>query len=185
MKARKLLISTGIAAMAILVAVAGVSAAGPNGTGAANGDTDRVRAQDHDQLRDRDTIAGLLGLTQAEIQAQRAAGKSLAQIATAKGIDPEKLVAALVARWTERIQARLENGTIDAARATELKLQVETQARNQVYKVIAGGMAGAAVGAGIGAHTGRGMGLGNGDMDRMRDGTCDPAGNGQRARSGS
>lgn len=115
------------------------------------------------QLRDRDMIPTLLGLTHEQVQELRHDGLSLAQIAERQKVDPQVLIDALTARWTERIEVRLANGAITADQAATLRAQVEVQARNAVYKTTLGGMHGAAVGAGPnGAGNGMGYGMGNG-----------------------
>jgi hypothetical protein len=173
-----MILSLGGATMATLLLVGVAVAAGPH-SGSAG---DQVRD------RDRDAIPAILGLTQAQIQEQRQDGLSLAQIAERQNVDPQKLVDALQARWTERITWRLDNDAITAARAAELRAQVETQARNMVYKTTLGGMQGAAVGAGPQAGTmngtgnGQGAGAGNGSPGAgpgargSGDGICDGSG---------
>ncbi|MEX1171544.1 MAG: hypothetical protein WEG56_02915 [Chloroflexota bacterium] len=151
---KKLIRSVGGASLAVLVLVGAVAAAGPR-SGPAG-----------DQVRDRDAIPAILGLTEAQVMELRQDGLSLAQIAERQSIDPQKLVDALKAQWTERIEARVTNGALTADRATELRSQVELQARNMVYKTTIGGLHGAAVGAGrgAGATDGVGSGFGGGRM---------------------
>ena len=126
----------------------------------------------------RDIVPAVLGMTQPQVQALRHDGLSLAQIAQQKKIDPQRLVDALAARWTSRIDARVTNGALTSAEATTLKAQVQTQAKSMVNKVTLGGMQGVAVGAG---HQGRGGGAENG-MGRgpqgagAGTGTCDGTG---------
>ena len=119
-------------------------------------------------------------MTEAEVQAMRHDGLSLAQIAEQKKIDPQMLVDALVGRWTTRIDARVANGALTATEATALKAQVETQAKSMVNKVTLGGMQGAAVGAGPqgrGAGDGAGAGMGRGRQGAANGtGTCDGTG---------
>src|SRR3970282_2278119 len=81
-------------------------------------------------------------------------------------VDPEKLVEALKVQFAERLEARVANGAITADRATELRSQLEVQARNMVYKTTIGGMQGAAVGAGpaAGSMHGAGTGVAGGRM---------------------
>jgi len=150
---KKLILMFGVASLTLLVVVGAVAAAGPR-SGPAGGA----------QVRDRDALPEVLGLTQAQVMALRQDGLSLAQIAERQNVDPKELVDALVARWTERIEARVANGAITADRATELKNQVEVQAQNMVDKTTLGGMQGAAVGAGsqVGATDGTGIGAGRG-----------------------
>lgn len=159
---KKLFLSLGSAALVLLVLAGGVVAAGPRATPAG------------DQVRDRDTIPTLLGLTQAEVMALRHDGLSLAQIADRQKVDPLKLVDALKAQWIERIDARVANGAITTSTATTLKAQVDLRARDMVSKVTSGGMRGVAVGAGP-AGQGRGP-AGTPAAGRTGAGTCDGSG---------
>jgi hypothetical protein len=105
-------------------------------------------------------VANVLGLTQAQIQALRHDGLSLAQIAAKQKVEVQKVIDALVARWRERIADRLEDGAITAAQAATLQSQLTTQAQTMVNKTTLGGMQGAAVGAGRGNAGGNGSGTG-------------------------
>lgn len=145
---KKLFLSIGGATLAILVLAASVAAAGPHGTIA------------REKVQDGGTMPAVLGLTQAQIQELRHEGLSLAQIAERQDVEPQKLIDALMERWTARIEARVTNGGLTAEEATQLKTQLETQARNMVYRTTLGGMQGAAVGAGS-----NGAGAGNGPAD--------------------
>lgn len=162
---KKVILSIGGAGLAILVLVGSVAAASPTPAG----------GQARDQLRERDTIATVLGLSQSEIAALRADGLSLAQIAERQKVDPQKLVDALAAQWTERIEVRLSRGAISNETATQLKSQVELRARDQVYKTTTGGMRGLAVGAGP-QGAGRGVGAGAGGGAGAGTGMCDGTG---------
>jgi hypothetical protein len=133
------------------------------------------------QVRARDAVPTILGLTHEQVMALRHDGLSLAQIAEKQDVDPQALVDALVSRWTERLEIRVANGALTEAQAATLRAELEVQARNMVFKTELGGMQGAAVGAGPGAGPGAGMGLGNGRgaMDR----TGPAAANGSRANT--
>ena len=127
----------------------------------------------------RDTVPAVLDLSQARIQALRHDGLSLAQIAQQQKVDPQRLVDALAARWTSRIEARVANGALTAAEATKLKAEVQTQAKSMVNKVTLDGMQGAAVGAGPRNGAAAGSGVGNGPGARgagTGTGTCDGTG---------
>jgi hypothetical protein len=123
-----------------------------------------------------ETVAAVLGLTPAEVAALRHEGLSLAQIAQRQNVPVVKVVDALVARWTERIDARVASGAITQAEAAQLKTQLRSRAEAMVSATTPGGMQGAAVGAGPQ------NGAGNGDATRARDGsgtgsgTCDGTG---------
>jgi lambda repressor-like predicted transcriptional regulator len=126
----------------------------------------------------RDTVPAVLNLSQAKIQELRHDGLSLAQIAQQQKVDPQRLIDALAARWTSRIEVRVANGALTAAEAAKLKAEVQTQAKSMVNKVTLGGMQGAAVGAGP-RNGAAGSGIGNGPGARgagTGTGTCDGTG---------
>jgi hypothetical protein len=138
-------------------------------------------------------LAQILGLSNAEIMALRQQNMSLAQIAERQKVDPQRLVDALAAQWSSRIDARLAVGAITADQAKTLKDSLAVEAKGMVYQVTPGGMRGAAVGAGpngairgsarqTGGAAGSGAaGAGRGGMMRgSASGTC-PALNGAPA----
>ena len=105
------------------------------------------------------TVAAILGLTNAQIMELRQQGLSLAQIAERQKVDPQRLIDALVAQWSTRIDARLAVGAITADQAKTLKANLTVQAKGMVNQTALGGMRGAAVGAGPnGAMRGTGRG---------------------------
>ncbi len=116
-------------------------------------------------------IAAILGLTDARVMELRQQGLSLAQIAEQQKVDPQRLVDALAAQWSARIDVRLAAGALTADQATTLKANVAVLAKGMVYQVTMGGMRGAAVGAGpngamrgMGGGAGMGAGAGRGGM---------------------
>ncbi len=111
------------------------------------------------------TVATVLGLTQAQVHDLRHDGLSLAQIASQQRVEVQKVIDALVARWNERITARVASGALTQAEATQLQTRLATQAQSMVSSTATGGMQGAAVGAGPQSGTG------NGDTTRARDGS--------------
>lgn len=148
---KKAVLSIGGAFLVMLVLAATVAAGGPRGQAA------------QERVQDREVIPAILGLTQAQVQELRQDGLSLAQIAERQKVDPQKLIDALMAQWSTRIEARVANGALTAEQAAQLRAQLETQARNMVFKTTLGGMRGAAVGAGPnGAASGHGQGAGAG-----------------------
>lgn len=83
---------------------------------------------DHDQphiaLAALDAAAKAIGITPAQLKAELKGGKSIADVATAHGTTAQAVIDALVADANARIDAALAKGTIDAAKATELKSKV-------------------------------------------------------------
>jgi hypothetical protein len=164
---KRLSISLAIAAITVLTVVATVSAAGP-----------MTRARD--QVQSQTTLSTILGLTSAEVMELRHDGLSLAQIAERQNVDPQKLIDALVAQWSGRIDARVSYGALTTDEAAKLKEQLGLQAKAMVNQTTLGGMHGAAVGAGPGAPGngngyGGGMGAGRGGHGH---GICDGSGPG-------
>ncbi len=143
---KRLAISLTVAAFAILALVATVTAASPS------------PAPTQGQAPAQATIPAILGLSQAQVMDLRHDGLSLAQIASRQKVDPQKLIDALVAQWSARIDARVANGALTTAEAASLKAQLATQAKTLIDQTTPGGMRGAAVGAGRGAMGGAGMG---------------------------
>jgi lambda repressor-like predicted transcriptional regulator len=174
---RRFLIATGAAALLAITVVATVAAAGPYGRSG-------VAAQAGPQS---DVVAEILGLSRDAIDDLRHDGLSLAQVAEQQKVDPQKLVDALEAEWAARIDARVTAGALGTEQAAALKAQLETRARDMVYRTTLGGMRGAAVGAGpanargngdgAGRGTGAGTGTGNRGANRgAGNGACDGTG---------
>jgi Spy/CpxP family protein refolding chaperone len=122
------------------------------------------------------TLTEILDLTRDQIVQLRHDGLSLAQIAARQDVEADRLIDALVARWTERIAARVSNGALIAEEAATLRTQLETRARDLVNRTTPGGMQGTAVGAGRGgAAAGAGAGMGPGPRG-TGTGVCDGTG---------
>jgi hypothetical protein len=161
---KRLVISLAIAGLAAVGSVAAVSAADPTATPTPAATPAPITAP---VVRgpDTGTLSGILGMSQAEIQALRTGGKTLAQIAEDKGIDPQRLVDALAAAWGARIDERVAVGALTADQATALKADLAVRAKAMVNQATMGGMRGAAVGAGPGSMGG-GQGMGGRGMGR-------------------
>ncbi len=131
-------------------------------------------------------IAAMLGLTDAQVQELRMAGKSLADIAAQQKVDPQTLVDALAATWSIRIDARVTAGALTADQAATLKADVAEQAKAMVDQTTPGGMRGAAVGAGpngsMRGQGGAGMGGGRGMAGGQGNGGQMGAGHGGQMR---
>jgi hypothetical protein len=174
------------AGLLLVVAVGAVAAASPapSASAVATQATTVTPASTPSPVADADPIATILGLTDEEVAALRHEGLSLAQIAERQKVDPQRLIDALVAQWSVRIDARLAVGAITADQAETLRANLGVQAKAMVNQTALGGMRGAAVGAGPnGAGNGAGRGAGAGGA--LRDGTGAAGGRGPGARMGA
>lgn len=79
-----------------------------------------------------------LGIDIAELREQLQAGSSLADIATAQGVDVQVLIDTLVTEGNERIDEAVAAGRIDEAEATTRKAELETRITEMVNKVFDG-----------------------------------------------
>ena len=89
--------------------------------------------------QDQSVILGTLGITAATLQADRAAGQSLATIA---GTNTQALINALVAADTTQINAQVAAGKIKQAQATQMISGLLTRVTAQVNAVPGKGFAG-------------------------------------------
>jgi hypothetical protein len=171
---KKLIVPLAGAGLVLLLAVGAVSAASPTPVAPAATPAPVVTPA---PAATTGTVAAILGLTDAQVMAFRQQGLSLAQIAEQQKVDPQKLIDALAAQWSARIDARLAAGALTTDQAKTLKDNLAVQAKAMVYQATVGGMRGAAVGAGPnGAYRGMGGGMNGAGMGRggmMRGGgTC-------------
>jgi uncharacterized protein YidB (DUF937 family) len=79
-----------------------------------------------------ETLGEILGLTTDEIKEGFAAGQSIADMATAQGVDVDSVVDQLVAEAMERVDAAVEAGKIDAERAAEISEGLEEKISDRV-----------------------------------------------------
>jgi len=117
--------------------------------------------------------AEVLGLEQTALVAELNMGKTIAQVAQAKGVALDKIVTAFVQPHVEWLNQAVEDGKITSAQADEY---IATMKANITAKLSA-------------PFTPRGNGSGQGFVDANGDGVCDGGGqtpqNGQGQRGGS
>lgn len=77
-----------------------------------------------------DAVSGLLGITSDELKTELRSGKSLAEIATEKGVDTQKVIDAIVAEMTEKVNEKVAEGKIT-------QNQADTMLANAVERVTA------------------------------------------------
>lgn len=88
---------------------------GPGGPGGRGGRGGRAFGPDPQ------VVADALGMPGADVRAALQSGQSLAEIATAHGVDVQDVIDAMVASATAKIDAKVASGDLDAARADEMK----------------------------------------------------------------
>jgi len=105
------------------------------------------------------TIATALGITETELKTELQAGKSVADVATAKGISLDKVISAIVDAETKNLQQAVTDGKLTQAQAdqriADLKANLPTQLAQK-------GLPQGGPGRGHGGPGGRGPGGPNG-----------------------
>jgi hypothetical protein len=112
-----------------------------------------------------DAVATLLGMTQAEIQAERQAGKSLAQIAASKGVSEDKLIETILSAKKTLLQQAVTDGKLTQAQADLMIERMTAQIKVMVERTTVGpmmggqGMRGGMRGGGMRGPMMRGQGM--------------------------
>jgi len=78
------------------------------------------RGGPHEHFGELDAAASYLGLTEAELETQLESGKSLAQVAKARGKSVDGLIQALVDRATKRLDAAVAAGRLTKAQEQQI-----------------------------------------------------------------
>lgn len=106
-----------------------------------------------------EAVAGFLGMTQEQLQAERLDGKSLVQIAQAKGKTEQQLVTIILAAKQADLDKAVADKTITQAQADFMIQNMETQVTQMVNRETTGPAAGQGTGNQTGSmQRGRGMG---------------------------
>jgi lambda repressor-like predicted transcriptional regulator len=84
-------------------------------------------------------VADLLGMTPREILAERRAGRSLAEIAAARGVDQATLVQTLTSTFKTRLDQAVAAGRLTQERADALLQQAQQRIAEQVTRAEAPG----------------------------------------------
>jgi hypothetical protein len=82
-----------------------------------------------------DTAATAIGITADELRTELQAGKSIAAVATAKGVDVQKVIDAMVAEYTTREQAEVATGEHTQAEVDAKVAQFKTRAAEIVNSI--------------------------------------------------
>ncbi len=75
-----------------------------------------------------DAVIDLLGMTREEVFEQRAAGKTLSQIANEKGVSDQQVIDAMVSAYKDRLDEAVKNGRITQAQADWLLARMKALA---------------------------------------------------------
>jgi transposase-like protein len=108
---KKLVAAVAVAGLVVAGGASVASAAGPGQGGRGHG---AIRAAGQ-------TAASTIGVSPAELRNQIKSGKTVAQVATDHGVDPNTVVNAIVTDLSQKIDQRAAAGTIDANRAAQAK----------------------------------------------------------------
>jgi len=79
-----------------------------------------------------DTAATAIGITPDQLRTELQSGKSIADVAKAHDVDPQKVIDALVAAATQKIDAAVSSGKLTPDQATALKNNLSTIVTNVV-----------------------------------------------------
>jgi hypothetical protein len=105
-----------------------------------------------------DEVETLLGMTDTQIQTERLAGKSLAQIAASKNVTEEKLIDAILGAKQDAIQQAVTAGKLTQAQADAMLQNMQTMVKTMVERTTSGPMGGRGMGMGMGMGM-RGQGM--------------------------
>lgn len=119
-----------------------------------------------------DTLAKLTGLSVDQIHEQRLAGKSIADIAKAEGVDPDKVVSDTVAVRKQMLDKLVAEGTITAEQRDAALERMTTRMKDRVDSTELGrGMGRGRGGRGMGGGAFGGSGQGAGGCGGSCSGT--------------
>jgi hypothetical protein len=76
--------------------------------------------------------ASALGISESDLRAALQSGKSLADVATANNVDPQKVIDALVADAQTKLAERVANGDITQAQADQISADLAQRITDQV-----------------------------------------------------
>lgn len=79
-----------------------------------------------------ETAAGAIGIDVATLRTELEGGKSIAEVAQARGVDPQKVIDAIVAKATADIDQAVADGKIPAERAADIKSKLGTRIAEMV-----------------------------------------------------
>lgn len=93
-----------------------------------------ILGPNHELVTDTSVAAKAIGITESELTTALSSGKSMADVAKANNVDPQKVIDALVADQESEIAAALKAGTITQAQADAEKAAVPARIADQVNR---------------------------------------------------
>jgi hypothetical protein len=112
-----------------------------------------------------DVVAKLTGLSVADVQAKRAEGQSLEQIAASKDVSADKVIAQALAVRKQLLDEKVKAGVITQAQADAALANMKARLESRIANTAActgqgagGGCGGGGCGGGMGGGMGRGAG---------------------------
>lgn len=154
MMARRKIVVSGVAGLLLLASGAVAVGAAPANPAATPGAGPAALAQgvgprwQANAERPSAAVQTLLGMTAEQIQAERQAGKSLAQIAQAKGVSVESLINAITAEHKAQMDQLVKDGKVTQEQVNLMRERQQSQVETAVERTTVGPM-----GAGAGFQT--------------------------------
>lgn len=86
----------------------------------------------HEAVTDTSVAAKAIGISESDLVAALAKSQTIAQVAKAHSVDPQKVIDALVTDGLDELATAVKNGTITQAQADAQKAEVTQRATDQV-----------------------------------------------------
>lgn len=86
----------------------------------------------HEAVTDTSVAAKAIGISESDLLAALAKGQTIAQVAKAHNVDPQKVIDALVTDGLDELATAVKNGTLTQAQADAQKAEVTQRATDQV-----------------------------------------------------
>ena len=96
----------------------------------------------NETVSDLSVAATAIGISEADLQTALSSGKTIAAVATAHSVAPQKVIDALVTDGLNELAAQVKAGTITQAQADAQKAEVTQRATDQVNGTFTGGHGG-------------------------------------------
>lgn len=94
----------------------------------------------NETVSDLSVVATAIGISEADLQTALSSGQTVAAVATAHSVAPQKVIDALVTDGLNELAAQVKAGTITQAQADAQKAAVTQRATDQVNGTFTGGV---------------------------------------------